>query len=255
MRELSLFSGAGGGILGGTLLGWKTVCAVEIEKYCIEILLQRQRDGILPRFPIWDDITTFDGKPWKGRVDIITGGFPCQDISAAGKGAGLEGKRSGLWKEMARIVCEIEPEWCLIENSPLLTIRGLGIVLGDLATMGYDARWGVLGACDVGEIHRRERIWILANSDKNKYSEQNKSGQRGKSRQFDREDLRNRKNIAKENRRQFESINDRIVNGMANQMDRLAAIGNGQVPSVAAIAFIVLSQGWYKFEEDNKGDE
>jgi len=166
MRELSLFSGAGGGILGGSLLGWKTVCAVEIEKYCIEILLQRQRDGILPRFPIWDDITTFDGRPWEDRVDIITGGFPCQDISAAGKRVGLEGERSGLWKEMARIIREIKSEWCLIENSPLLTIRGLGIVLGDLATMGYDARWGVLGACDVGAKHKRERIWILANSSK-----------------------------------------------------------------------------------------
>lgn len=77
MNELALFAGAGGGILGGSLLGWKTICAVEIEKYCIEILLQRQRDNILPRFPIWNDITTFDGKPWKGRVDIITGGFPC----------------------------------------------------------------------------------------------------------------------------------------------------------------------------------
>ena len=104
MNELALFAGAGGGILAGHLLGWRTVCAVEIEDYPRRVLLQRQADGFLPRFPIWDDITTFDGKPWRGRVDVISGGFPCQDISAAGKGDGLDGERSGLWREMARVV-------------------------------------------------------------------------------------------------------------------------------------------------------
>lgn len=86
MNELHLFAGSGGGILGGMLLGHTTVCAVEIEPYCRKNLLQRQRDGILPRFPIWDDVTTFDGKPWRGLVDIVCGGFPCQDISCAGRG-------------------------------------------------------------------------------------------------------------------------------------------------------------------------
>jgi hypothetical protein len=90
MNELHLFAGAGGGILGGELLGHTTVCAVEIEEYPRKVLLQRQRDGILPRFPIWDDIQTFDGKPWRGKVDVVCGGFPCQDISAAGKGAGID---------------------------------------------------------------------------------------------------------------------------------------------------------------------
>ena len=86
MRELHLFAGAGGGILGGMLLGHTTVCAVEIEPYCRQVLLQRQRDGILPKFPIWDDVCTFDGKTWRGKVDIVAGGFPCQDISSAGGG-------------------------------------------------------------------------------------------------------------------------------------------------------------------------
>ena len=86
MNELALFAGAGGGILGGHLLGWRTVCAVEIEDYPRRVLLQRQADGFLPRFPIWDDVRTFDGKPWKGKVDVISGGFPCQDISIAGGG-------------------------------------------------------------------------------------------------------------------------------------------------------------------------
>jgi hypothetical protein len=88
MNELHLFAGAGGGILGGILLGHTPVCAVEIEPYCRKVLLQRQRDGILPKFPIWDDVTTFDGTPWRGKVDVVCGGFPCQDISIAGGGAG-----------------------------------------------------------------------------------------------------------------------------------------------------------------------
>ena len=82
MNELHLFVGIGGGVLGGMLLGHKTVCAVEIEPYCREVLLRRQREGILPRFPIWSDVRTFDGKPWKGRVDVVCGGFPCQESAA-----------------------------------------------------------------------------------------------------------------------------------------------------------------------------
>jgi DNA-cytosine methyltransferase len=162
MRELALFAGAGGGILGGYLLGWQTVCAVEIEDYARRVLFARQRDGILPRFPIWDDIRTFDGRPWSGRVDIVSGGFPCQDISVAGKGAGLTGERSGLWSEMARIIGEVRPRFAFVENVPALTGRGLGTVLGDLADLGYDARWCVLGADDAGAPHHRKRIWILA---------------------------------------------------------------------------------------------
>ena len=164
MNELHLFAGAGGGILGGMLLGHTPVCAVEIEEYPRRVLLQRQRDGILPRFPIWDDIQTFDGKPWRGRVDVVCGGFPCQDISAAGRGAGIEGARSGLWGEMARVIGEIQPRFVFVENSPLLVGRGLAVVLGDLAEMGYDARWCVLGADDAGAPHRRKRIWLLADS-------------------------------------------------------------------------------------------
>lgn len=162
LNELALFAGAGGGILGGRLLGWNTVAAVEIERYPRECLLQRQRDGILPPFPVWDDVRTFDGRPWRGLVDVVSGGFPCQDISAAGKGAGIEGSRSGLWAEMHRIVCEVRPRYVFVENSPALTSRGLGRVLGDLAEAGYDAAWLVLGAADVGAPHRRDRIWILA---------------------------------------------------------------------------------------------
>ena len=164
MNELALFAGAGGGILGGKLLGWKTICAVEWEPYPTSVLITRQNEGILAPFPIWDDVCTFDGRPWRGRVDVVSGGFPCQDISAAGKGAGIDGARSGMWSHMARIVREVGPRFVFVENSPMLTSRGLGRVLGDLAAMGYDARWGVLGAVDAGAPHKRDRIWIVADA-------------------------------------------------------------------------------------------
>jgi DNA (cytosine-5)-methyltransferase 1 len=161
MRELALFAGAGGGILGGHLLGWRTVCAVEIDPYCRRVLLARQRDGVLPRFPIWDDVKTFDGRPWRGHIDVVSGGFPCTDISVAGRGAGIDGEASGLWSEFARIIREVRPHFAFVENSPALTSRGLGRVLGDLAALGFDARWGVLGADDAGAPHLRKRIWIV----------------------------------------------------------------------------------------------
>src|SRR5574337_1651975 len=164
LRELALFAGAGGGILGGHLLGWRTVCAVERDSYAASVLVARQNDGFLAPFPIWSDVASFDGRPWRGLVDVVSGGFPCQDISAAGKGAGIDGERSGLWREMARIVGEVRPRYVFVEHSPLLVGRGLVRVLADLAEMGFDATWGVVGAADVGAPHQRDRLWIVANA-------------------------------------------------------------------------------------------
>lgn len=177
LKEFHEFAGAGGGILGSILLGHKPVGAIEIERYPREILLGRQADGILPRFDIWDDIRTFriDNPETREYIEYlcsinselcISGGFPCQDISAAGKGAGIDGERSGLWTEMARTVREIRPAFVFVENSPRLTIRGLWRVLGDLSEMGYHARWCVLGADDAGAPHERKRIWVLAYTSK-----------------------------------------------------------------------------------------
>ena len=163
MNELALFAGAGGGILGGKLLGWRTVCAVEWDAYARDVLVARQNDGCLEAFPIWDDVQTFDGKPWRGAVDVVSGGFPCQDISLAGKGAGIDGERSGLWGEMRRIIGEVRPRFVLVENSPALTLRGGVRVTADLAALGYVGRNGVLGAVHAGANHKRERIWFVAN--------------------------------------------------------------------------------------------
>lgn len=248
LNELHLFAGCGGGILGGILLGHHPVCAVEIEPYCRRVLLQRQRDGVLPRFPIWDDVRTFDGKPWRGRVDVVCGGFPCQDISTAGKGAGLTGARSGLWAEMRRVIGEVEPRFAFVENSPMLTLRGLGVVLGELAEMGFDAEWGVMGACDAGAPHERERIWILADSNKNgcsaaKGCEPNETLAKAPQRFRDWEiGVQSRAEVGSGGWWRSAPPVCRVADGLASDMDRIAALGNGQVPAVAALAWRVLSE-------------
>lgn len=161
LRTLHLFAGAGGGILTDLLLGHIPVCAVEINDYCQQVLSRRQEDGHLPWFPIFNDVSVFDGAPWRGSVDVVSGGFPCQDISIAGKGDGLDGERSGLWTQMARIIGEVQPRFAFVENSPMLTSRGLDRVLGDLSSLGYGSTYGVIGARHAGAPHQRDRIWIL----------------------------------------------------------------------------------------------
>ena len=267
MRELALFAGAGGGILGGILLGWRTVCAIELDPYCRQVLLARQRDGMLPRFPIWDDVRTFDGKPWRGHVDVISGGFPCQDISCAGRGAGIGGERSGLWSEFARIIGEVRPRFAFVENSPNLTTRGLGRVLGDLAEMGFDARWGVLGACHSGAPHQRARIWLVAHSDLHGFKPNDSTTNTGTvdcstpslCEQGDTETIwimqrrsfrMRRIEMERSSRNQWNSISEPgrtiicglggMVDGLAHRVDRLRALGNGQVPAVARLAWETL---------------
>lgn len=248
------------------LLGHTCVCAVEIEPYCRKVLLQRQRDGILPRFPIWDDVRTFDGKPWRGLVDVVCGGFPCQDISAAGKGKGIEGERSGLWAEFARIVGEVRPRYAFVENSPMLAVRGLGRVLGDLSEIGYDAEWTVMGADDVGAPHQRKRMWILAYSrlrsgrdnfgrEDGEISVGRNSGKRSCNTNSPLRPSEGAEIMAFQRPNTtwwdfdpadedgaFESGMGRMAHGVANRVHRLKALGNGQVPLVAATAWNLLME-------------
>ena len=315
MNELALFAGAGGGILGGHLLGWRTVCAVEWEAYPASVLVARQNDKILPPFPIWDDVQTFDGKPWRGIVDVVSGGFPCQDISAAGNGVGITGARSSMWGHMARTIGEVRPQYAFVENSPMLTSRGLGTVIGDFSEMGYDTEWCVLGASDVGARHQRERIWLIAKDTKQSrlfsHTEHNgigwgkqqsesiaKTTSRNSIRELANTDLCGRihrqteidstigefdalgkfgsssKNVANSSMPRLSSCNQptsrpeqqvlekqswgsgneygnkdywevepnvgRVVDGLASRVDRLKAIGNGQVPLCAATAWNIL---------------
>mgnify|MGYP006291738799 CR=1 FL=1 len=240
MNELALFAGAGGGILGGHLLGWRTVCAVEWDPYAASVLVARQNDGTLPPFPIWDDVQTFDGHPWRGRIDVISGGFPCQDISQAGTAkekAGIEGERSGMWKHMARIIKEVCSPFVFIENSPLITYRGLTQVLYDLASLGYDAKWGVLGATEVGAPHQRDRIWIIASNTNNKKEyDCPLHEEMAKTSKFLADHEPSRPNY----RRWIEPNVGRLAHGVAHRVDRLKATGNGQVPAVAALAWKIL---------------
>jgi len=311
-KTFHLFAGAGGGILADLLLGHIPIGAVEIEAYPREILLARQADGILPWFPVWDDVQSFRTKNPATREYFaylrsirnelaICGGFPCQDISCAGKGAGISGERSGLWGDMFRVVRKIRPAIVFVENSPMLTNRGLDRVLGDLATIGYNAVWCVLGADDCGAPHRRKRIWIMAYPDENRRNKNQRGEKSTRWRQLtgknteklshpDHQGLAKRQSKPRDNGPQqqatfgihsirwwdedpadipdtsseglqdgtdkktgkkteeskrhtkwgLESRLGRVAHGVAYRVDRLKSIGNGQVPAVAATAWIML---------------
>lgn len=157
MKVLDLFSGIGGFSLGLERAGMKTVAFCEIDPFCRKVLKKHW-----PDVPIFEDVRTLTYEQ-VGPVDVICGGFPCQDISVAGKGAGIDGERSGLWKEYARLIGEIRPRYVIVENVAALLGRGLGRVLGDLAEIGYDAEWHCIPASAVGAPHRRDRVWIVAN--------------------------------------------------------------------------------------------
>lgn len=248
MNELALFAGAGGGLLASRLLDWRTVCAVEIDPYCQRVLLQRQRDGYLDKFPIWDDVRTFDGTEWRGRIDVVTGGFPCQDISIAGRTrAGLDGERSGLWFQFARVISEIRPRFVLVENSPMLIVRGIDRILGGLASLGYDAEWGVFSACSMGAPHTRERVFIVAhaNEQRRRSWRNNVSDSQRQSHWQATQDKSQWQDVEQWIRSLVSDGNwlsaaariQRMADGVANRLDRLRAIGNGQVPAVVVRAW------------------
>jgi DNA (cytosine-5)-methyltransferase 1 len=162
MNVLDLFSGIGAFSLGLERAGMRTVAFCEIDPFCRRVLAKHW-----PEAPCYDDVRSLtaerlraDGIP----VDVICGGFPCQDISVAGRGAGITGERSGLWREYARLIGEVGPRYVIVENVAALLGRGLGDVLGDLASLGYDAEWHCIPASAIGAPHRRDRIWIVANA-------------------------------------------------------------------------------------------
>lgn len=163
MNGLDLFSGIGG--ISMALSEYvKTIGYVEIDKYAQSVLLSRMVDGSIETAPIFRDITKLDGRKLRGHVDIISGGFPCQDISVAGNGKGLEGQRSGLFFEVVRLTKEIRPSFVFLENVPAIRTRGLEQVIKAFAEVGYDCRWTMLTAASVGANHKRERWFLLANT-------------------------------------------------------------------------------------------
>ncbi len=164
LNGLDLFSGIGG--MSVALSEWiKPIAYCEIDHYCQGILLSRIASGELKNAPIWDDIKTLEWTRFsRGYVDIIFGGFPCQDISIAGHGKGLEGERSGLFFEIMRLAKEIKPLFIFLENVPALTSRGGLRVVKEITEMGYDCRWCVISAASIGALHHRERWFLLAYS-------------------------------------------------------------------------------------------
>ena len=276
-------------MLAGHLLGWTTIGYVEIDKYCQQVIAQRIKDEIFKEAPIFTDVREFiqsgAADEYEGVTDVVTAGFPCQPFSVAGKGKGKDDSRN-LWPETVEIIRRVRPRYAFLENVPgLLTHKYIGRIFGELAEAGYDARWCVLGADDVGAPHHRKRLWILAHSqsefsdgvndntrvklEREKTSESGNSGgsndvadsiseyeRMQSSRQRDGWKSDNRQErykmggfsigLCNEIRTirnwQTEPNVGRVVDGVAARTNRLKAIGNGQVPAVAATAWKILSE-------------
>jgi DNA (cytosine-5)-methyltransferase 1 len=223
VNVLELFAGNGGGILAHHLLGLRTVCAVESNPYRIRRLMQRQNEGHLAPFPIWDDVRTFDGRAWRGIAQVVSGGFPCQAYSSAARG---RNNADDLWPEMRRIVADVAPRYVFAENTQR---RAIDRAADDLESMGYSARAIALGADDLGADHIRKRYWLLAHTN-------------GDRELFGAIDAKVAE-LSRVRPRVWDAYPDesRMADGLANRMDRLEATGDGQVPIVAATAFTLLS--------------
>ena len=267
MKTGHLFSGAGGGLLADRILGHEPIFAVENDQYCCRILRERAADGWFPGLQVHEqDIRLWDPSEYAGRVDCIHAGFPCQDISAAGHGAGIGGNKSGLWSEVVRIAGILRPQRLFLENSPELVNRGLDVVLHDLAALGYDAKWICLSASRVGAPHIRDRWWCLANANGNTIRQLSRRWN-GAGRAKKQAQLTNagpQRNIAyTDSKRQLQSKRcefkkrgrdcdgfrwfiepnlGRVVYGVPSAIHRIKALGNAQVPLQAALAYRLLSQ-------------
>ena len=230
MRHLDLFSGIGGFAIAAERVGWETVAFCEIDKYCQRVLRKHW-----PDVPIYDDVRELKGEQF-GEVDIITGGFPCQDVSVGHtwtEARGLAGARSGLWSECVRLTNEIRPQRVVFENVAALRTRGLTQCLQDLWSIGYDAEWHLIPAASVGACHQRERIWLIANP----------AGERVEG--LWPEGFKVPQSLDES----FLSVRDRngqwkvepdirrIDDGIPSRVDRLRATGNAIVPQVAEAIF------------------
>jgi len=252
MNELSLFTGSGGGVLATShLLNWRAVGYVEFNPYCQQVLAQRIKDGVLDNAPIFGDIRSFINEgyadAYQGMVAVISAGFPCQPFSTAGKQRAKDDPRN-MWPSTIDVIRRVRPRYCLLENVPGLLSRKhryFETILKDLAESGYNAKWKVISASEVGAPHKRDRLFIVANklvADSQClrpqgsrpcrdaiHSEANREGQTT-------EPI----NGSKRKIWSTEPSVGRVAHGVASRMDRLKAIGNGQVPEVVATAWEIL---------------
>lgn len=259
LNGLDLFSGIGGITLA--LQDWvRPVAYCEIEPFCQSILLQRMQEGNLPKAPIWDDVRTLPIHQLP-PIDIIYGGFPCQDISIAGAQRGLEGKRSGLVFEIFRIAEAVRPAFIFLENVPNIRTKGAERVCKELAERGYDSRWCCLSASDVGARHKRERWWLLAHTMhercNNTFSQisglQSLEGDKElpyseckgfyKGHEYQTRQT-SRYSWLEQSYWTVEPDVGRVVTRLSHRVDRIKALGNSVVPLCAKTAFVGLIYGW-----------
>ena len=244
LRTLDLFSGIGGFSLGLERTGgFETVAFCEIEDFPRRVLAKHW-----PNVPCYSDVCELTGERLAAdgiAVDVICGGFPCQDISLAGRGAGLGGQRSGLWSEIARLAGELRPRFLVLENVSALLGRGLERVLGELAAIGYDAEWECLGAHAVGAPHIRDRVWIVAYPRGEQHQGDSVALCGTNSGQFSRADTcigrhwlasgkvsSGRHGAFYGDGWAIEPALDRVANGVPSRVDRLRALGNAVVPQI-----------------------
>lgn len=236
MNVLDLFSGIGGFSLGLERAGMRTVAFCEIEPRCREVLAKHW-----PDVPCYDDVRSLTGRQLRDAgivVDVIAGGFPCQDISSAADApAGIDGARSGLWRDFARLIRELRPQYAIVENVADLTVRGIDRVLGDLAALRYDAEWHCIPASAVGAPHPRDRIWIVAYPAEMFGPEQCGDQPR---RILSRDGFL----ALVEDKGRGDPITawwsaepdvDRVVHGISDRVDRFGALSNAVVPQIPEI--------------------
>jgi DNA (cytosine-5)-methyltransferase 1 len=226
---------------------FETAAFCEIDPFCKKVLAKNW-----PQVPIYDDVTTLSADRLRSdgiAIDAICGGFPCQDISEAGKGAGIKAARSGLWFEYARLISELRPKYVIVENVSELLVRGFDDVLATLAEIGYDAEWHCIQACDVGAFHIRDRVWIIAYpaGDRQQRQTYEKQGT-GAEGFFNRSRLFKR--TIKPEREKWWSTEPyicRVAYGVPNKSHRIKALGNAVIPQIPEI----IGNAIKEFEENN----
>jgi len=241
MKVLDLFSGIGGFSVGLEATGMQTVAFCEPDKYCKKVLKKNW-----PEVPIYDDVRelTADRLLADGiEVDVITGGFPCQDISVAGsmwlKGGGIHAERSGLWFEYARLIRELRPRYAILENVPnLLAGDGgswFGTILGNLASLGYDAEWHCIPASALGAQHHRDRVFAISYPSEQGLQGSCATGDYGSERAQPRHELLARRHRVSWRDWENEPDVDRVVNGLPFRAHRIRGLGNAIVPQIATM--------------------
>jgi len=235
LNGLDLFSGIGGITLA--LAPWvRPVAYCENDRYAQSVLLSRMAESVIPLAPIWDDVRTLDGSSLP-EIDIISGGFPCQDISSAGPGKGLEGERSGLYWEMYRLIGELKPRFVFLENVPFITSRGGCQVVESLTAIGYDCRWTILPAAAIGAAHLRKRWFLLAHH--NGKGLEKYQGEKPRREQWERHHTLP-KPIPSGQTCPIEAVMDRAIHGVPYRAHRIKCLGNSVVPLQARTAFMRL---------------